>query len=202
MMSISINLVFEDELSEYVLRKLLDCFGDKYQSGFSYNSRGFGYIRNNINGFNQACVAVPFLVLTDLDNNPCPVQLIRDWFNHPMHPNMIFRIAVREVEAWILADVEGYSTFTGVSRVNFPDNPENELDPKRTLINLTRRSRKRRIREDIVPINDNAQIGPNYNGRLMEFVFRYWEINRAIPRSESLRRAYEKLRLFHYQRVI
>jgi hypothetical protein len=115
---------------------------------------------------------------------------------------MIFRIAVREVEAWILADVEGYSTFTGVSRVSFPNNPESELDPKRTLINLTRRSRKRSIREDIVPINSNAQIGPNYNGRLMEFVFFHWEISRAIPRSESLRRAYEKLRLFHYQKPL
>jgi hypothetical protein len=199
-MVIPVNLVFEDELSEYVLSRLLGCFDNKYLSGYSYPGYGFGYIKSKINGFNQACKSTPFLVLTDLDNNPCPVDLIKDWFSGAPHPNMIFRIAVKEVEAWLLADIEGFSKYTGVSKANFPGNPELENDPKRLLINIAARSRKRDIRDDIVPINENAQIGPNYNGRLMEFVFNHWNIEAAIERSESLRRAYKKLQLFEFHK--
>jgi hypothetical protein len=198
-MTIIVNLVFEDELSEYVLSKLINCFENKYQSGYSYNGHGFGYIKSKINGFNQACKAIPFLVLTDLDNNACPVQLRNQWFTNTPHPNMIFRIAVKEVESWLLADIEGLSKYTGVSKTIFPRNPELENNPKQTLINIAKRSRKRDIREDIVPINVNAQIGPNYNGRLMDFVFNHWNIDRAMNRSESLRRAYRRLELFKYQ---
>jgi len=197
-MAIPINLVYEDDLSEYILTKLLNCFGSKYHTGHSYNGRGYGYIKSNINGFNQACVAIPFLVLTDLDANSCPPQLIASWFKKPMHVNMIFRVAVTEVESWLLADIEGYAEFIGVSKANFPSDPEREIDAKRTLIRLTNRSRKRELKEDIIPLNDNAKIGPNYNGRLMQFVFDYWDINRAMKRSSSLKRTYEKLESFEY----
>lgn len=198
-MEIPVNLVFEDELSEFVLLRLLDCFGNKYTAGFSYNGNGFGYIKAKVNGFNNACKITPYLVLTDLDNSPCPLALVNDWFLQPIHANMLFRIAVRETEAWLLADIEGFSEYTGVSAANFPVNPELENDPKRKLINIAKKSRKRNIREDIVPLNSNAKIGPNYNGRLMEFVFNHWSIERAMERSESLRRAYLKLELFQFQ---
>ncbi len=195
---IPINLVFEDQLSEYVLTKLLECFGQKYYTGASYNGHGFGYIQSKINGFNKASTAIPFLVLTDLDQHECPPTLIANWFDTPIHQNMIFRVAVKEVEAWLLADIEGCSKFFGVSQVNFPRQPETEPDPKRTLIAIASKSRKRSIREDIIPINQNATIGPNYNGRLWEFVFEHWEVARAMERSDSLRRAFNKLNNFHY----
>lgn len=197
-MSIYVNLVSEDDLSEYILIRLLKEFGSKYEVANSYGGRGFGYIKSNINGFNQACIITPFLVLTDLDNNQCPLALRNSWFQSPPHPNMIFRIAVREVEAWLLADKDGFSRFVGVSKVNFPDSPEMEIDPKRTLINLTQRSRKRSIREDIVPINQNARIGANYNGRLIDFVMNHWDISKALKRSESLKRAYNRLQQFEF----
>jgi hypothetical protein len=197
-MPIPINLVFEDEISEFTMIKILDSFGDKYYCGISYPGHGFGYIKSNINGFNQAAVATPFFVLTDLDNYNCPLELINDWLTHPPKPNLIFRIAVREVEAWLLADREGYSNFTGVSIANFPLNPEVESNPKQTLINITRKSRRRSVREDIVPINENAQIGPNYNEQLMNYVASSWDIERAMGNSESLRRAYRNLEGFEY----
>lgn len=196
-MSVLINLVFEDDLSEFVLTKLLNSFGDKYTICNGYNGNGFGYIKSNLNGFNEAAKGITFLVLTDLDNYECPIELINDWFaNRSIHPNLIFRIAVREVEAWLLADMEGFSNFTGVSQASFPLEPEKEADPKQTLINICRRSRKRNVKDDIVPINNNAAIGPNYNGRLLEYVFGDWDIERAKQRSESLQRAYQKLENF------
>lgn len=192
------NLVCEDDLSEFVLKRLLNCFEGKFDVGYSYSRGGYSYIKSNINGFNQACISTPFFVLTDLDNCPCPGELVTSWLKRPMHENMIFRVAVREVESWLLADIDGLSDFIGVSKANFRRDPENLTDPKGNLINLTRRSRRRDIREDIVPINEHASIGPNYNGRLMQFVFNKWDINRAMTRSQSLRKAYQRLKTFEY----
>lgn len=197
-MQIPLNLVFEDDLSEYVMTRIVNSFGNKYLICNTYNGNGFGYIKSNINGFNQASSGVPFFVLTDLDNYTCPIALQNDWLCQPMRPNFIFRIAIREVEAWLLADIENFSHFLNVSAVNFPDNPEQEVDPKRSLINLARRSRRRAVREDIVPINDNASIGPNYNGRLMEFVNSNWDIDLAKGRSGSLLRTINRLEAFLY----
>ncbi|MEI8202783.1 MAG: hypothetical protein WCH34_07205 [Bacteroidota bacterium] len=197
-MCIPVNLVFEDAISEYTMVKLLQSFGDKYYIGQSYQGNGFGYIKTNIRGFNQAAIATPFFILTDLDTYVCPSELIKDWLEYPLKPNLIFRIAVREVESWLLADIDGFSKFTGISKVNIPDNPDNENDPKKTLVNLIKRSRKRYIKEDILPINENAQIGPNYNERLMQYVSDYWDLNRAMLKSNSLYRAYQYLDNFKY----
>jgi hypothetical protein len=194
---IYINLVYEDDLSEAVMFKLINHFGEKYNVHNTYSGHGFGYLKSNIKGFNQASVVSPFFMLTDLDNYNCPPSLINDWINFPLHSNFIFRIAVREVEAWLLADIEGLSEFLKVSPVNFPAFPENEIDSKNTLIRLARRSRIRRIREDVVPINENAAIGPNYNGCLTEFVIRKWNIETALTRSNSLLKAFIKLEKFH-----
>ena len=197
-MIIPINFVYEDELSEFAMTKLVNSFGNKYYIGNLYNGGGFGYIKKNINGFNEASIATPFFVLTDLDNGICPLSLIDEWLKHPKKPNLIFRVAVREVEAWILADIEGFSHFLGISQTHFPADPESIADPKALLIQLAGRSRKRDVREDIIPINANAKIGPNYNGRLMEFVLGEWNINRAKDRSDSLSRAFNCIENFKY----
>ncbi len=197
-MNIGINLVFEDAVSGFLMTKILAEFGDKFYVGTSYSEGGFGYIRSNISGFNQAAVVTPFFVLTDLDRYECPQFLREEWLTVPAKPNLIFRVAVREVEAWILADAEGLSEFIGVNKVNFPSNPDVEIDPKVTLINLVKRSRNRRIKDDIVPKNEYAKIGPNYNERLMTFIGEKWDISRAISRSQSLKRAYDCLDRFNY----
>ena len=191
-----ITLVFEDELSEAVMNKLLRCFPGKYYINSSYSGHGFGYLKTNVRGFNQASIVNPHFMLTDLDTCECPVALINDWINFPLNHNFIFRIAVREVESWLLADIEGLSRFFNISVANFPRNPDKERDPKNTLIQLAKRSRKRSIKEDIVPINDNASIGPNYNGCLSEYVFKFWDIENALLRSPSLRKAFDRLREF------
>lgn len=180
------------------MTRLVNSFGDKYYIGNSYNGGGFGYIKKNIKGFNEAAIGAPFFVLTDLDNVDCPIILIKDWLKHEQRPNLLFRVAVREVESWLLADIEGFANFLGISTAHFPLNPDALKSPKKELIALANKSRKRDVKEDIIPINQNAKIGPNYNGRLMDFVFGGWSINRAIVNSESLSRTYNCLNKFEY----
>jgi len=141
---ITLNLVFEDQISEFVMIKLAEK-AEKFFISNSYSEGGFGYIKKNIRGFNEASKGCPFFVLTDLDNGVCAPALINDWLNDPPHPNLIFRVAIREVEAWLLADIEGFSKYTGISKVNFPDNPEDLPDPKAELLKLIKRCRKRDI---------------------------------------------------------
>lgn len=195
MYPIPLNLVFEDELSEFIMVKLAE-ETKKFILSYSYSEGGFGYIKKNIKGFNEASKGCPFFILTDLDTSRCAPTLMEDWLRESIHPNLIFRIAVREVEAWLLADIEGFSKFTGVSKANFLINPEEIEDPKGELLKLIRRCRIRKIKEDILPKNEYASVGPNYNARLGQFIENHWSIHRAMERSDSLKRAMQHLSNF------
>ena len=102
-MTIPVHLATEDELSEAVLRRLLASANRGYAIGAAYGRGGFGYLRRTIPGWNRAARTAPFVVLTDLDRCPCPPDLIGDWLKEPRHPNLMLRVAVREVESWLLA---------------------------------------------------------------------------------------------------
>ena len=96
---IPIHLAVEDELSEAVLREILKQSGRPFVVGAVYRRGGFGYLRANVRGFNNGAKGIPFFLLTDLDKNECAPMLIQEWLTVPLHPNLIFRVAVREVEA-------------------------------------------------------------------------------------------------------
>lgn len=178
-----------------VIRKLIDSFYSKFHIQNVYSDNGFGYLKSNIRGFNEASKFYPFLVLTDLDRYDCPLKLIEDWIAFEKHKNLIFRIAVREVESWLLADSKGLASYFRISETIIPTNPEADSDPKNTIIKLAGRSRIRRIREDITPIG-GASIGPNYNGCLGEFVMTRWSVEDAAAKSISMEKTYNHLKIF------
>jgi hypothetical protein len=192
-MSTIIHLVVEDELTARVAEKLI--VQSKFQVGRTDIRRGFGNIKNSIANFNQAARMTPFLIITDLDNHPCPVEMRNEWITVSQHHNLIFRIAVREAEAWLLADRQRFATFLHVSKDIITRDPENLPDPKSALMQIVKRSKKRNIREDILPEGD-ARIGPNYNARLSDFVVNCWDIATARQNAPSLERAIRALETF------
>jgi len=136
-------------------------------------------------------------VLTDLDASECPPVLMREWLGIPKHLNLVFRVAVREVEAWLLGCRKSFGAFIGVLETRIPTNVEEIRDPKQFVVNLARRSRKRDIHLDIVPREGStAKVGPNYNGRLISFVERYWDPAVAGECSPSLRKTIDALDAF------
>jgi hypothetical protein len=192
--AIPINLAVEGSLDEEVLRKILRQARRGYVIGTSYGRRGSGYLRRTIHGFNSAARGTPFAVLTDLDREVCPAELIRAWLPQPRHPNFLFRVAVREVEAWLLAHREGISRFLGVSEHLVPSDADGLPDPKRTLIGLARQTRNRELKAAIVPRQGStATEGPDYNGRLSVFVREYWDVSSAARCSPSLARAVRRI---------
>lgn len=197
MPNIPINLVYEDALSEAVLRKLIASSGKNYQIGISYNGYGWGGIKNKIKGFNNAAIGMPYLVLTDLDQYECPPVLIRDWFDSNIHNNLLFRVAVKEVESWLLACRDSFADYLGVSNLKIPVDVDAIQDTKQFLINLARRSRKRRIKLDVVPQEGStAKVGPAYNDRLIYYVENIWDVNVACQNSLSLRKAFTAINNF------
>jgi hypothetical protein len=196
-MSIPVNLAIEDELSEVVLRSLLNHADRGYAVGAAYGRRGFGYLRGTIAAWNRVARFVPFVVLTDLDRCPCPTALIEDWLSEPLHPNLLLRVAVRAVEAWLLADRSNFASYLRVSEKWVPLSPDGLKDPKAALVDAARRSRLREVRERIVPVpGSTAKQGRDYNACLAEFVRAGWNIQKAAARSASLQRTVARLGSF------
>ena len=70
-------------------------------------------------------------------------------------------------------------------------------DPKRTLINLARRSRKRRLSQEIVPeAGSSAKIGALYNTHFINFVNSGWDIEQACLCAPSLARTLSRIFTF------
>ena len=186
----AIKLVVEDQLSEAVLKKILHIAKDRFLVTGCYGLRGNIYLKRNIIGFNNAAKGSPFLVLTDLDTSECPPALIKEWLPYPKHHNLLFRIAVKEVEAWLLADWSGFARYLSIAREGVSLNVESIKDPKRKLIELAQKSRNRRLREAIVPSSkSDARQGPDYNGVLINFVNEFWNVEAAMSNSISLKKA-------------
>lgn len=197
MTDIPINLVFEDVLSEAVLKEMLKQSQRPFSVGNCLNQRGNGQMKKNISGFNKAAKGMPYLVLTDLDNADCPLVIISEWLTQPKHPNLLFRIAVKEVEAWLLAHREAFAKFLGISIDLIPGDVDQISDPKQLLINLAKESKKRTLRDAIVPEpKSTAKIGKDYNGQLIQFVNQSWQVASAQTNSPSLERAMNALRNF------
>lgn len=197
MSPIPINLAVEDALSEAVLRKVLGHSTRGYAVGSAYGQRGISYLRKMIRPFNNAAKGTPFLVLVDLDQVECAPALVAEWLTDSQHPNLLFRVAVREVESWVLADTAGFATFLGISKRLVPSDTDGLVDPKQFLIRLAKSSPRRDLKRDIVPPPASTRtIGPNYNGRLVRFVNSSWDCSAARSHSPSLDRLVRSLETF------
>jgi hypothetical protein len=147
-------------------------------------------------GYNNAARYRHWAVVVDLDNDyPCAGAALPNWLSAPA-PLMCFRIAVRELEAWLLADREGISEFLGIQGELITENPDELSNPKLALIDLARHSRSRAIREDMVPdLAAGQSVGPAYTSRIIEFIGRNWRPDVAAQRSPSLQHCIAALRV-------
>ena len=196
MTNIYITLAVEDSLSEAVAKKILDQSDKNYQVTKCLCRGGYGYLKSRINAFNQAAKAIPFFVLTDQDKG-CPPEKIEEWLQHKANSNLIFRIAVMEVESWVMAHRKAFAKFISVPVTRIPNNTDEIDNPKQYLLSLVRKSRSRRLRDDIVPRpGSTAKIGPDYNARLSEFIRYKWDACEAKKNSESLNRAFQRIQEF------
>lgn len=188
-----ISAAVEGIVDESVIRRLVSHAGAT--PGNIYGKNGKQEIHLRIQGYNNAAQRSPWIVLVDLDDDAlCAPSLHETWLPDPA-PLMCFRVAVRQVEAWLLADREQTASFLAVRRDRIPDDPESLTNAKETVVNLARKSRRREIREDMVPRTGSGRVvGRAYSSRVIEFASRHWRPDVASLHAKSLARAIECLR--------
>jgi hypothetical protein len=184
----------EGNVDEVVLRKIVLELGG--QLGPVFGRTGKAQLKRSIAAYNSAAKLGPWVVLVDLDDDaPCAPELCDGWLPTPS-PSMCFRVVVRAIEAWLLADREGIAQFLKVSSSRIPANPESLMHPKRAVIEIARHSRSRDVRMDMLPSASSGRlVGPAYSSRLIEFVSSEdgWRPHVAKKHSKSLDRCLVRL---------
>jgi hypothetical protein len=160
-----------------------------------HGKKGKHHLDRHIAGYNNAARFSPWVILRDMNHDAqCPPELVRRLLSRPSN-NMHLRIVVREIEAWFLGDREKFAAYFGVKRGDIPENPEALRDPKKALIRLVRKSRKRDIKIDMIPRSmKTAREGPAYASRLAEFARHHWRPSVAALRCESLGRCLKRMK--------
>lgn len=187
----------EDDLS---FRVAINLIGRVFTTGYSpqrlhaRRAGGFGEIRGNLEKYLKLAIREPVVLITDLDRYQCAPSLIAEWFGKNEQSNFLcFRVAVREIESWLMADRTNFASYVGVSEAKVPRQIENESDPKSRLIAIAKNARKG-VRDEIVR-KGSARLSQalGYNDALSTFVDSNWNADAAAEQSNSLKRAIDSL---------
>ncbi|MCL4212089.1 MAG: hypothetical protein HRU76_06770 [Phycisphaeraceae bacterium] len=184
----TISIVVEGDADEAVARRLVEHVGG--MSGTVYGRSGKAKVLSSVHGYTNAAQRSPWFVLIDLDRDAECAPTLRAACLPRVSKWLCFRIAVREIESWLLADRQSLARFLGVRERAIPRDPDNDPDPKATVVNLARQSSHRGIREDLVPTERSGRrVGIAYTSRMIEFARQHWDIERATASSPSLESA-------------
>lgn len=189
----TVALVVEGDTDLPIVRKLVA--DARLEVWTEIDCGGKDALDASLRDYNNAAQGFPWFVLRDLDHDaPCAAAFLVACGLAPSRW-MSFRVAVRELEAWLLADAQGLADFLGVSVTAVPGDPDAQEDPTVCIVNLARRSRRPAIKRAMVP-SDGARtsVGPLYEAKIIEFGERHWNLERAVLRSDSLRRARLRIR--------
>ena len=193
MRRLPIHCIVEGWVDEAAVRKL---FSDLSLTAGAFYHTSIPAFEIRLRRFNEAARHAPWFALCDLDREECAPVRIRRYLPEPAR-GMCFRIAVRTVEAWFLADGQGIAHFLRVAKDSVPYAPEDEPDPKSSLVALARRSRSRAVREGLAPAaGDRRSVGAEYALMMSEFARDHWSPRTAAARAPSLRRTMERCRNF------
>ena len=196
----------EDAPSAAVLTKMMDSLNDPespffgFREGYPRVMQGSSQIRKEFPAnLALASEGIYTYSLVDLDvyDYPCPPALLRDWLGIEqgadivLPPQTILRVAVRTVEAWIMADRKEFARYFDLTESLLPVIPDDKLRPRSVFISLLRKKGTKKFRW-MLP--GDSHIGPEYNSILCDFIERHWSPIRAEQNSPSLKRTMERLR--------
>ena len=190
---INVMLATEDALSESIGLRLLAELPVPELTSQCVRRGGSGYLRSKMDNWRQLAHHQIVVILTDLDQLACPLALCASWLgNRPRPAGLLLRVAVREVESWVLADHEAIRRLIG-PKGTLPQRPDDLPDPKQYLLKLAKFAPKP-VRQDL--IKDTGAVasqGIGYNAQLTRWVQSTWNPARAAGRSPSLARARRRL---------
>lgn len=196
-MPVHLHCAVEGYPDEMVIRRIVDVCGSRVE--IVHNCRGKANLDRRLPNFNRAAAFEHnfWFVIRDLDQDAaCAAELCQQLLPSKS-PHIVFRVVVRELESWLLADHEAFSSSFSVRASLLPADPDTLDDPKQTLFNVIARSRRRAVREEMLPRpNSGAREGPAYASRLADYATNAWRPTAAAERSESLARCIKRLSEF------
>jgi hypothetical protein len=189
----------EDAVTLAVTKKILEYCSAGIQIKSELPARG-GQVKSKISEFNKLSETHPVVLLIDLDNNDCAPQLINQLIENK-NSDFIFNIAVDEAEAWLMADIKGFSTYFKIATENMPSAHPTKQGGRNALTEmyfkckssfyltheLIKKSKSSEFIEQLTP-KKNAAKGPEYNSCILPFIKDTWNIDNARKNSDSLNR--------------
>lgn len=173
-------------------RVIRACGGDPRQR---LVARGKPKLDPKLVGIQRSCGPhSPWVALRDLDHDAeCGGALVESLL--PERSSfMEFRVAVRQVEAWLLADRAAFASYFAVSAARLPRAPDECSDAKRVLVDVCSTSSKSAVRLDMTPRRGSGRkVGPGYEGMIIAFADAAWDPRRAASESPSLARAMNRI---------
>lgn len=188
-----VTLVVEGDTDIPFARKLLGAAGLGVRAVIDQG--GKHNLDPQLPSYNAAAQYAGWFVLRDLDQDAACAPALRDKLLATPARCMCFRIPVRAIEAWALGDSQQLVSFLKVRASAIPHAPEDEVDPKRKLVDIARSSTNKRVREAFVPRpGAGRKAGPGYEASLIEFGHRHWRWREAAKRCPSLKSCLAALR--------
>jgi hypothetical protein len=161
------------------------------------NSGGTPVLDPKILKWNVSSLSTPILVLRDWDLRDgvecVPTLLSKVCGGELRTQNLLVRVPVRSIEAWLLADTEAFKEYFKTAKI--PLAPDEDSTPKVTLVSACRKSKSADIRNAMVPTAKSGRVvGALYASTIVDFASNHWDAIRAAQNSPSLFRAVTRLR--------
>ena len=188
----NIAVIAEDKLTQAVLHKCVADFLPNFLIVRTEVKGGRGNVQRELAAYVNLARVMPVLVGVDLDGDECASTLRDQWkMRYGSHPAMIIRVAVREIESWVIADRKRIAKFINVSSDHITALPDDLVNPKNYLLEIAQVTAHPDLRRELVPRNykNYPRIGPAYNLQMCKFVEQRWRPHVAMKRSNSLLRA-------------
>ncbi|MBN2526773.1 MAG: DUF4276 family protein [Deltaproteobacteria bacterium] len=193
----------EDDLSNALASKMVHFIDNAAILHPLGKKTGFGQLKSKIASYCRLAEQghYPVIVITDLDDTCCAPSMKNEWIQDGVLPAMlIFRIAVREAEAWLLADSAQFAKTFGVSEGKIPRDVETLTNPKEQMLALLKKHGNRKSKALLPRRGCNASVSLEYNRILTEFVTHSWHPQRARKRSQSLSKTLDRIAALYNKR--
>lgn len=208
MESIEVYISGEDFVTIAVIKRLLEYVSPRFSIIQNIPARG-GEIKKKVLQCNALAEDYPVVMLLDVDNSCAPDLKNKLMENHEKKPHFLMNISVDEAEAWLMADRKGFSSYFGIAIDNIPESKmlkqggnvarmEMDFEIKSSWMlthQLALQSSKKEIRQKIGVADIHGPTkGKEYNDAIVPFVEHEWNIDAAMPLSDSLQRMIRRLR--------
>jgi hypothetical protein len=194
---ITVSIAVEGDTDVAAIKKILGSRSISVAAQGRFSTGGKGKLDAKLDGFNNAAAHAPWLVLRDSDQDygDCPTAARQALLPiGTQNPMMCFRLAVRQLEAWLLADREAFADTFAVRASAIPADVEALPDPKSTLINLCRKSRRSSVRKGMAPpARSLGRVGPEYVTLIQNYARDAWRPEIAAATAPSLARALRQI---------